>query len=174
MYRKYNVSKLAAGITSTATVTNSKAGLQLWEPQSSAWCKSMPKPFDIANKQSQDMQFACQSECCSYSCVCFYGRSSKAWIGKLPLPLPNSPITHQQAIACKAAARKECSPFLHHAHYLTAYLINSYIQKSSCMVQTGQASSCCNPEHDHHCYCMLTNRTLTMRVLLVTLCDKCV
>ena len=40
MYRKYNVSKLAVGITSTATVTNSKAGLQLWEPQSSAWWKS--------------------------------------------------------------------------------------------------------------------------------------
>lgn len=50
--------------------------------------------------------------CRSYSCICLNSRSPEAWVGELPLPLPDSPITYQQAIAGKAAAWKERRAFL--------------------------------------------------------------
>lgn len=50
----------------------------------------------------------------SYCCIGLNSCLSEAWVGELPLPLPHSTITDQQAIPCQAAAWKECSAFLQH------------------------------------------------------------
>ncbi len=174
VYRTYHVSKLAVGANSTVIVTLSKASLQHWEPQIAAWWKAthchshvtilpsnhktcvLPAKVNALTAAYVSTAALLKPGLVSCRCLCQTAPS----LTSRPLPARLLPGKNAVPSCTMHISLQPTCLTLISRNFLVSYHIIGHDGADWPSKQLLQSRA----PHDHNCYRMSGNGTLTMRV----------